>query len=96
MIYLPEVASKQGPKCPSSIDFTLRGERYSLTRDLVVESISGAVPREIKRYYVEIEGTRYPVKQVFELATDLSPADFTTHDAIRILKKLCFEIGREY
>jgi len=88
--------SEQGKSCAVSVDFVLGGKRYSLTHEGVVESLRGQEPHEVRRYYVEVQGRRYPPKQVFELATDLSPVEFTTMDAVRILKKLRFEINRVY
>ncbi len=52
--------------------FTLDGESFELTADLVRSRISNHVPGPIREYWVEIDGVRWPVKQVISLATGVN------------------------
>ena len=72
--------------------FVIKGKEFDITAEEIVAAIKGNEPRPIKKYYVEMEGTRYPIKQVVELATGLYPIDFTSMYANDILSKLGFEV----
>ncbi len=72
--------------------FILRGKSYNLERVNVYKAVKGVSPGSIRKYSINIKGTEYPIKQVIGLATKLPPADFTAHDAYRILRKLGFGI----
>ncbi len=52
------------------------------------------LPEPINRHYVVIDRRRYPPKQVVEVITGLDRADFTSHQARRILTGLGFPAGR--
>ena len=47
--------------------FTLDGDLFDLTPELVRTRLQGHVPEPIRDYWVEIDGTRWPVKQVISL-----------------------------
>jgi len=74
------------------MQFVLRGMTFNLERDDVIKAAKGAEPEKVGKYAVRIGNKEYPVKQLIKLATKLSPADFTTHDAYRILRRLSFGI----
>jgi hypothetical protein len=69
-------------------------QRFELDARRVVRAVSRALPEPVREHYVVIEGRRYPPKQVIALATGLDRADFTTHQARRILRRLGFAASR--
>lgn len=73
---------------------TIARRRFDLRRD-VVERLARHVPPEpISSHYVVIGRRRYPPKQVIGLVTGLDRADFTSHQARRVLMGLGFAAGR--
>lgn len=77
----------------SHIEFTLGGERFELTPELVRTRLSQHVPEEVREYWVEVDGVRWPVKQVIALATGAKRTRFQSHDSRRWLANLGFPIG---
>ena len=55
--------------------------------------LAGQAPEDIRQYWVEIDGMRWPVKQVLRLATGSS--EFQSQTAQRHLRKLGFRVGGE-
>ena len=72
--------------------FTVKGREFDISREQIVRVVKGKEPKPIKKYYVEIEGKRYPIKQVIEWVTGLHPIDFTSMYANDILSKLGFKV----
>ncbi len=54
----------------------------------------GVLPDPVAQHYVVVNGRRYPPKQVISHVTGLDRADFTSHQARRILMRLGFAAGR--
>ncbi len=54
----------------------------------------GVLPEPISIHYAVIGARRYPPKQVIGLVTGIDRADFTTHQARRVLMGLGFAAGR--
>lgn len=77
------------------VRFTLNGEPYVLRHDEVVGAMRGVAPERVQTHAVEVGGTVYPVKQVFEAATGCDRADFISHTARRHLKALGFRLFRQ-
>jgi hypothetical protein len=75
--------------------FILRGTSYDLDKEIILRKTKGLVPGPIRKYDIELHRQYYPIKQVISHTTGLSVADFTAHDAFRILKKLGFKINIE-
>lgn len=74
--------------------FTLDGELFELTPDVVRNRLSGESPERIQSYWVEIDGIRWPVKQVISLATGVADRSrFQSQSSRRWLYKLGFTIG---
>jgi len=69
-------------------------QRFTLDSDEIVRSVSSVLPEPIHEHYVVVGGRRFPPKQVIALATGLDRADFTTHQARRILRGLGFPAAR--
>jgi len=77
------------------ISFTQGGKIYALTKGQVVQSLLGVSPEPIRTHWVDINGTRYPVKQAFARATKLDRLDFATNQARNHLRSLGFVVGRD-
>jgi hypothetical protein len=72
----------------------ISGQQFELDPRRIVRAVARALPEPVRDHYVVIEGRRYPPKQVIALATGLDRADFTTHQARRILRRLGFTAAR--
>ena len=67
--------------------FTISGQTFELERAAIERAADQLLPDPIREHYVIISGRRYPPKQVISSATGLDRADFTTHQARRVLKR---------
>ena len=76
------------------IDFIIRGHIYKLTQADIIKGVTGLIPRPLRKHYVEISGTRYPIKQALAQALGLAVIDFTSQDAYRIFRQLGFPLGQ--
>jgi hypothetical protein len=74
--------------------FTISGRDVELDHDAVEHAVSDVLPDPVREHYVVVGGRRYPPKQVISCATGLDRADFTTHQARRVLKRLGFTASR--
>lgn len=70
------------------------GHDFELTRSSVEQSLAGVDPEPIQEHYAVVSGRRYPPKQVLAAATGLDRADFTTHQARAVLRRLGFGVYR--
>lgn len=77
----------------SHMEITLDGERFELTPELVRARLSQHVPEEVREYWVEIDGVRWPVKQVIALATGAKRSRFQSQDSRRWLGNLGLAVG---
>jgi len=73
---------------------TVARQRFELRRDGVERAMRRVLPEPITSHYVVIDRRRYPPKQVLGVLTGLDRADFTSHQARRILTGLGFQAGR--
>jgi hypothetical protein len=73
---------------------TVARQRFELRRDRVERAMRRVLPEPITSHYVVIDRRRYPPKQVLGVLTGLDRADFTSHQARRILTGLGFQAGR--
>jgi len=76
------------------IDFIIRGHIYKLTQADIIKGVTGLIPGPLRKHYVEISGTRYPIKQALSQALGLAVIDFTSQDAYRIFRQLGFPLGQ--
>jgi hypothetical protein len=76
------------------IEFVVNGRTIALTHAAVLEAMRDVAAEPVQTHSVLVEGTRYPVKQVFEQATGLDRLDFTSATARRNLTKLGFQVAR--
>jgi len=70
----------------------INGRVYRLKRDEVIGKLKKAKPRRVYKYYVEIDGVKYPMRQVAEVALGLPPVAISTPEAYRLCKCLGFEV----
>ena len=71
----------------------VRNKFYTITKEKVEENLKGIEPEEGKViYFVEVEGTEFPIKQVLSRTLNISKATFTTQHAFDILTRLGFKI----
>src|SRR5437868_14679230 len=74
--------------------FTIAGTPIELDPVQIERALVEVLPEPIQEHYVVVRGRRYPPKQVITCATGLDRADFTTHQARRILLRLGFTASR--
>src|SRR5438128_1555404 len=74
--------------------FTVSGRVFELDPERVEEAVARVLPDPVREHYVVVRGRRYPPKQVLACVTGLDRADFTTHQARRILQRLGFVAAR--
>jgi hypothetical protein len=74
--------------------FTISGANLDLDRDAVEGVAERLLPDPIQEHYVVVLGRRYPPKQLIATVTGVDRADFTTHQARRILRRLGFVAAR--
>lgn len=73
------------------IRFVVRGQKLHLSQVQVLEAMRGVEAEPVRSHSVVIEGTEYPVKQVFGQSTGLDRLDFTSEVARRHLSQLGFK-----
>jgi hypothetical protein len=72
----------------------IAGQPFELERGDVERCLLDLLPDPVHEHYVVVRGRRFPPKQVLSCATGLDRADFTTHQARRILRRLGFVAAR--
>ena len=70
------------------------GTEFDLSRSSVERTVETVEPEPIREHYVVVGGRRYPPKQVLAQVTGLDRADFTTHQARAVLRRLGFGVYR--
>lgn len=70
------------------------GQDFDLSAELVEKAVSRLDPEPIHEHYVAVAGRRFPVKQVLAAATGLDRADFTSHQARSVLRRLGLPVYR--
>jgi hypothetical protein len=76
------------------ISVKVAGQDFLLDVDEVEHELRKILPEPLTDHFVVIGGRRYPPKQILALVTGLDRADFTTHQARRIFRRLGFTVGR--
>ena len=74
--------------------FTIAGRQFELEASAVESCLLDLLPDPVHEHYVVVRGRRFPPKQVLSCVTGLDRADFTTHQARRILRRLGFVAAR--
>jgi hypothetical protein len=76
-------------------EFTLRGKKFRMTREKLIEAVRGQRSKPLLTWAVDIDGTWYPPKQILRAATGASK--FTSHEAIQALRRFdlqAFDVTR--
>ena len=82
-------------KMGEQIKFTVGGAEFLLSKEDVELKLKAVEPENVREVYIEVNGTRFPIKQALACATGLLRGTFTTHDAMRVFRKLAFSVGTE-
>ena len=69
----------------------IKDEEHILTPEDVIKAARAESPRRINAYFVEIEGRRFPPKQLLRAATKTTQP-FDTGVAVRALRALGFRV----
>ena len=78
------------------MEFIIGGRRYNINREQIIETVKGIAPETTDgrhKYYVEILGKHYPIKQPIHLVTGRRNIDINAAYALNILRRLGFEIN---
>jgi hypothetical protein len=67
---------------------TVAGHQFEFDASIVASLLESVDPEPIVEHYVVIGARRFPPKQVLALLTGRDRADFTTHQARAILRRL--------
>lgn len=73
--------------------FTVGGIEFALSKADVEERLHDVEPEVIRELYVEVKGVMFPVKQAFAHVTGMQRGAFTSHDAMRVFRRLSLRIG---
>jgi hypothetical protein len=74
------------------MEFALAGKKFKITPPEVTKRMRGVDPQTVRTHGVRLGEETYPVKQVVSLVTGLSKADFNSHQARHILKRMGFPV----
>ena len=74
--------------------FVVARHSFDVDRSLVEQVLEHELPDPVLEHYVIVRGRRFPPKQVLASVTGIDRADFTTHQARRILTRLGFVAAR--
>jgi len=79
---------------PPRHHFRVGGHEFVLSRNDVESRLETREPEEIRKIFVTVNGRRYPVKQALEaVEPELMRSGFTSSEAIRVFRKLGFNVG---
>jgi hypothetical protein len=74
-----------------SSEIRLGGVQYPIDRKSFEERLAKAQPEAIRKYFVEIGGRKFPVKQAVSVGVGAPRASFGTEAAIHALTKLGYQ-----
>lgn len=72
--------------------FILREKDYELSKEQVESKMRKIRPEVARKYFVQVNGVDYPIKQVLSIVTGANRIEFTSMDAASILRRLGFEL----
>lgn len=75
------------------ISATIGGRKIDFTDQTVRQVMSGVEPTRIHKYYVEVDGVRFPPKQIIAALTGWELMTFNTQEAQRVLGRAGFPLG---
>lgn len=73
--------------------FTVGGVQFDLSREDVEKKLKAVLPEPVRELFIEVNDNRFPIKQALSEATGLQRGMFTSHDAMRVFRKLGIPIG---
>lgn len=73
---------------------TVAGCRFEFDLGTIEARLEDVEPEPVNEHYVVVRGRRYPPKQVLAVVTGLDRADFTTHQARAVLRRVGFGVYR--
>ena len=73
--------------------FTVGGVQFQLTKEDVEKELKSVAPEPIRELYVVVNGVQFPVKQALAESSGLQRGAFTSHDAMRVFRKLNLRMG---
>ncbi len=77
------------------MNFVIGGQSFDIDPDDVRNAANNSSPNypdTRNKYFVVLDGRRFPVKQLLGLVTGLASSEFTAQYAVRILTKLGFNV----
>ncbi|MDZ4824995.1 MAG: hypothetical protein SGJ13_00830 [Actinomycetota bacterium] len=86
--------SEQRTSAAGRIAARVGGHDFDLEAAAVERTAAALTPEPIQEHYVVVGGRRFPPKQLFSAVTGLDRADFTTHQARRVWRRLGFGVHR--
>ena len=95
MVATITTTTEKGKYKEVAMRFIIRGNIYDIDRANIIDAVSGVAPEMTDgrhKYDVDIDGTRYPIKQVLSLTIGQPNGLFDAGDAIRVLTKNGFSI----
>jgi hypothetical protein len=75
-------------------EFTVKGKRIVGSKKSVEEKMKGVEPEPTRSLVVEVNGRLYPVKQVLAQVFEVDRADFISHQARSVMRRLGFTVKR--
>jgi len=74
--------------------FKVGGQVFELDHDGVKQALKGQKPTGDGRnkHFIHVRGVAWPVKQVLSLATGISPIQYPTSEAVRVLTRCGFKV----
>ncbi len=84
-------ARAYGSDFSESSDLRLGGVSYPLDRKAFEARLMKAQPESIRKYFVEIDGRKFPVKQAVSVGVGAPRASFGTEAAIHALTRLGYQ-----
>jgi len=72
------------------VEFVLNSLQHSVDAGTVRAALRGLSPDDVREHWVDVDGVHWPPKQVFALTTGLERTEFTSHIALRQLRRLGF------
>jgi hypothetical protein len=76
------------------VQATIAHRGFTLRRADVEKMLREVLPEPVGEHFAVVQGRRFPPKQVVGIATGLDRADYNTHQARQILRRLGFVVGR--
>ncbi|UJW28620.1 hypothetical protein L3Q67_25475 [Saccharothrix sp. AJ9571] len=74
----------------ANLEFRLGGVTRQPDVEAVTDAAAQAIPESIREHWVEVAGQRWPPKQLLEIVTGVPRSAYTSHAALRLLRRAGF------